>query len=124
MFSDPAIREVHYRITLCSKFTVAMVANANHVICSYYLSLVTAEKCMDWALGTPRNGVKDCVRNGGDSGWICMLTCQGDKFFYDDLTASRTFSCSDNGAWSPVPPVPDCIGETKRLNRARPNMLF
>ena len=124
MFSGRVIREAHYRISPYSKFTVAMAANAIHAINGYNLFLVTAEECMDWALGTPRNGVKDCVRNGGDSGWICTLTCETDKFFYDDLTTSRTFSCSNNGAWSPAPPVPDCIGEMKHLNQACPNMFF
>ena len=70
---------------------------------------LSAEKCQDWALATPRNGAKEC--NAGNNGWDCKLTCNPNMYFHDDLQTERTFSCSDNGAWSPTTPVPDCIGE-------------
>ena len=87
-----------------------------------WYGLSSAEKCQDWALATPRNGKKECKRKAGGNGWDCKLTCDSNTFFYNGedtententntLKTEMTFSCNDNGDWSPATAVTDCIGE-------------
>ena len=88
--------------------------------------LSSAEKCQDWALATPRNGKKECKRKADGSGWDCKLTCDSNTFFYNGententennnkLQTEVTFSCNDNGDWSPTNAVTDCIGEGSHI---------
>ena len=80
------------------------------------MAYLSAKKCQYRNLATPRNGKKECKRNAGDSGWDCKLTCDSNTYFHDDLRTEKTFSCYDNGDWSPTTPVPDCIGEGWLMN--------
>ncbi|ELU09492.1 hypothetical protein CAPTEDRAFT_223674 [Capitella teleta] len=89
-----------FEVTATAKDT-----SGNTASCTFTVS-VAADKCQDWALPTPQNGVKDCTNQ--TDGFSCKMTCEDDYYFYDD-PQEKNYTCQADNSWNPEDPVPECV---------------